>query len=668
MSAALHFVAGLLLIHAAWLYAYFWGTAIRGIPKHDEPTREEALLDLCFSSISGLAMGIIASFFIGLVGGFVWFSPILALIVPITVASKRGDSPFARPFWQRRWSLLRSAATGGAIVVWAIAVVRAVPAIIPDIGSDATVTYSTMAFDWAQSHSITVDQWLRTPWYPANWPLFETWWYVFRVGDFVEFIDPFAALLTLLVTYGFIVAAYSRRSRSVPLTVHAIATIAASIYVFTPTFFHWEAIPMIDSPAVLFFTAATIAGILAITAYSRRALVDLVFCAACFIGIKISYPAFLPLFLAFLVAVHWRGSTSKRVLAASAAALIVLASCWYVRDAILAGDPFAPILNIQLHGADPKFSQSDLLAQETDLDFDKSPSALLGLPGQAFFTPQLRAYRDWGSPLLITLIWLPAAYLCYALLRRRFSNPEAILVACCVVYAYAYWILTASLLRYSELFLPLLAAFTALALIDAYRTRFNSVLLVASMAALALPSPSSILYYQSIWHDEYEHIGEYYHGRYDWLVPRAPVNAQAEYVAQIIHSAHREDLRVYTSGLNGLLNLSFREKNIQVMGDVFGPERIGDFAQSLIDGNLADWLCRFHVGAMIFDTGFYKSEPLFSVLPLELKKLGWREKTFLDSPYAGYTVFLSPLLPELHGPGLPKLPELKATPKCSNSM
>ena len=60
----------------------------------------------------------------------------------------------------------------------------------------------------------------------------------------------------------------------------------------------------------------------------------------------------------------------RRTAALAVLALLLLSSPWYVRSFVLAQDPVEPLLNLRLHGVDPKLSGDDLSAQVADLRTD----------------------------------------------------------------------------------------------------------------------------------------------------------------------------------------------------------------------------------------------------------------------------------------------------------
>lgn len=658
MHAFLHFLAGIFVIHVAWAYFFLWGTALR-LKRSRPATNEEALLAIVLATTSGMAIVGLGTFVLGLLGLIRPLTPLVALAVLLIAFAWLGESPFRAAFWSRRAGLFIAAYSPGALFIWAYGVFRAVPAIIPDTGSDATVYYSVYAFEWAHAHGLTVDYWLRAPWYPVNWVLIETWWFALHIDKYVEFLDPLAGLLTMLATYGFTCWAARRANAWNAIIVPIVAVIAAGIFEGSPVYLHWEGIPMIDVPAALFFTAGCVAGIHSILERDRGQVADVVLCAAFLAGIKISYPALLPLFGVLIwIAIKAAGGKT-RYAASSIALLLVLSSPWYLRDFILTGDPITPLLNVKLHGVDPKFSGVDVEAQESDLRLDNSPGNLLRLPLGIFLEPESRDYRDWGAPLLLSLVWLPGAVAAYLLMRRSKSQSAMLLTAACLLYADVYWMATSHTIRYAEMFLPLLASLVALAaIISLRRTTYLRYSGIFVMALCAVPSPGSAVWYTIVWREVYMHIGDYYQGRINWLELRSPAYQQMEYLSSVIHESRREDLRVYTS-LNGIPNLFYREHGILVIGDVFGPERISDLARAILNDDVQSWLERLHVGAMMLDVDMYDREPVFSILPSELAALGWREHRFPDSAFKNYTVYLSPALQGVPADGVLTAPIIR---------
>src|SRR5579884_1405896 len=148
---------GLLIAHAALAYFFLCGTLVTGTPVASPGTEASgSASDLCrivLISTAGMAITGIVTFVFGVlhviypVTFAVWTLAVAALFV------WRADSPFEGRFWRARVLLWRRALSVPACIVYAIALVIAIPAYIPDTGSDATAYHLPYAWDWASAHA-----------------------------------------------------------------------------------------------------------------------------------------------------------------------------------------------------------------------------------------------------------------------------------------------------------------------------------------------------------------------------------------------------------------------------------------------------------------------------------------------------------------------------------
>ena len=639
MLAQQHFVYGLVLAHLAWAWFYLCGTALRKPEPVEGISPAQALLDVVITSASGLALTGFATFVLGLAGLIYPLAAALAVPAVGVVCALRGDSPLRAGFWRLRFGQLKRALSLPAALVWLMAIPLALQAIVPDTGSDATVYYMTYGFEWAHAHRLVVDPWLRLPHTTNNWPLMLTWPYALGVDDYMRFLNWLTGAFTLLAVYAF-TARFGRayRDENAP-DVPAAGVLAALAVALTPMFVEFVDYNMIDVPTSLFFTVSAMAGIRAVQRCTRGVLAEAVVLAAFLIGLKVSLLLLGPLFAA-LILIALRGAPRRRAVLALAA-LVVLASPWYVRSFVYTGDPIDPILNLRFHHADPKWSVADEVNQLGDLRTDTSPGTLLQIPRRLFLDPSGRDLRDTGVSLADTLYVVPLAFLAFVLLARRLRPSPVALAACALAYAYAYWTLTSHLARYVLLFVPLLAAFLALfaLALTAHRRIAWRAAALAALALLAIPSPSpeGRALFWNIYVDEYLLIGQLYAGRTVWLEDRAPAYSSIEYLCRTLPRAHRPHDNVYVVLLGGS-QIFFKECGIQIIGDSFGPERYGDLSRAVAHDDVTQWAERFHVGSFMLPD-YEDKIAIFAGLRDTLTELGWREVLF---PQSDYIVYLSP--------------------------
>jgi hypothetical protein len=637
LAALKVFALGVAVAHAAWLWFWLCGSLI-GRPR-DHVHSEDALLDIVLRSITGIALTGLATFALGLCGALFPATPVAGIVILVSIFIYRGESPLRWDFWARRAALIRAAASPGALIVYFLALVLAVPAIVPDAGSDATSLYLPQALDYARAHRLVVDPWLRFPYYPSNWVLIETWPMVLKLGTLGQFVNWLCGCLTLLGVYGIIVrGARETQGRAGMRGIRAIAIAGAVSLALTAMFVKVLDVGMLDVPAEMFFLATLIATLSALRETGSGAFASLVICAGFLVGVKISFVALLPLFVGLCWIVIARRSGSRKALAATAVVLLAIASPWYLRAFVLAGDPITPVLNLRFHGVDPHFSRDDFKAQLIDLSADSRPQALLVLPFQLFADFKSRNVRDFGATLVVILIPLPLMYVAWALLRRRLRATPLLIGAIFATYGYGYWICTSHLGRYALLFIPCLIAFVGMLVsswtLAAVRLRYAGA---AAMCVFACPSSASwnetLL---NIWQNDIAGVGLYYTDANTWLELRSPAYSQIEDVAHAFRRARRPDLRVYMVELPGS-RYFVKERGFTMLGDAFGPDRYGDFARALLSDELKPYVERFDIGAFIVPEYLLELSPKYVGISQRLHALGWRESRYPDSIWVLFT-------------------------------
>lgn len=643
MAAGQHLVIGLLAAHAAWLWFWLCGSLVLR-PVRSPRSPSAALLDFVLASATGIALTAAVSFALGLAHALVPLAAVLAVPALAVLLALRGDSPLRADFARARLAQLRLAFTPGALIVWMLALFLAVPAIIPDAGSDATTFYLPQAFEYAQTHALVVNQSFRFPWYPNNWVLIQTWPFVLGIPDAAQFLNWLSGAFALLGVYGLVASESHRGDVHAEPRVAWLGVAAALALAIAPIFQRFSTIGMIDVPAGTMFFGAALAALVAVRERSSRALAALILCAGFLAGMKVSFVALLPLIAGLIVIVARVSALPRRTAALALLALLLLSSPWYVRSFVLAQDPVEPLLNLRLHGVDPQLSSEDLRGQIADLRTDTWPGTLLVLPWRMFIDPNGRESRDLGTSLLVVCLPLPAAYLMWAALRRR-RNPTPLLIAAVVlVYAYAYWQFTAHLERYALLFFPLLAAFVGMLAAALVREtpRFGVPALLV-MLVLAIPSPAAASYYDTIWLTYYKMVGVYYTDPNTWLELRSPAYPQLEDLAHMLHRAHATGRRLYVVELGGS-SLTAHRLGIEMIGEAFGPGRFADLARAVRRGILGPWLARFHVGSLLVAQWSLDGDTKYAGLQDALERLGWRRYRYA---YSDWVLFVAPDLPPL---------------------
>lgn len=648
MAALTQLLAGLLFAHVAWFFFFLCGSALLSIPAAQRILKDsspaESLMLVVVTTAAGIAIVGLFAFFAALCSAL--YAPTLAVLILLlgTFCARIGDSPFKAPFWAVRFALWRRSATLGALLCYVIALVLSIRAYIPDIGSDATAYHTLYAFEWASAHSLVIDQWLRFPYYANNWLLIEAWAIEFGFIQFIPFLTWLCGLLSLLGAYSGI-RAFAPRGVLKGFSLEITALLAVMGVALSPIFLKWADSGFIDVQIGFFFLSFALAGMAATQSRKPVWLWYVIVCAGFLAGLKVSLIALVPLTVAVIAfcgsALRFTGKqVCIAILVASA-----LASPWYIRNLVAAGDPIAPTLNLAFHGVDSKWSRADMRDVMGDLRTDRSVTGLLELPGVMFLNPSSREVRDVGVTALVVTLFLPGILLVLAL-RRRGTYPDYMyLAAAMLVYALAYWNLTSHLARYALLFYAVLAMFTALSVLHAAGTR--GWIPIAVMALCVVPSPAAASWYQTIWTNDYVHQWAWFTGYDAWLEPRAPGYPQVEYIARLFAGAHRTDLRVYQVQAQEKA-LYFRERGITSIGDWYGPERYVDFAYAVRTHAVADYIRRFNIGAFMIPTASSLIPTPRSLsyadlvtLDREMTDLGFTKREFTEGRFVVYS---SPLV------------------------
>lgn len=646
---------GILIAHVAWAVFFTVGSVVRAAFSQTglEPRRlshAAALLEIVLSSATGIACVGLVSFFIGLFPAIYPVTILLFLSALGAVAFARNDSPLKPRFWLTRLRVWKSALSPEAGLLYVLGLVIAISAVIPDTGSDATSYHMVYAYDWATSHHIYVDQWLRMPYYANNWLLIQMWMIELGALPFVTFITWLTGLLTLLGVMGAILEFAPQGPDNAAgdpgVGTRVVAVLAPLTLVLSATFLLNMTSEMVDVPIGFFFLASCLSVMLALRG-SKRYLVDAVVCAAFFVGMKISLIAFFP---AFAIAIYMLlGQRPPKRTLVVLAAFALLALPWYGKNFIQAGDPISPTLNILFRGADPKMSVADFHNVVGNLGRDTRPESMLSVPLRIFSDPTAQQFREPGETAILLLLMLPGALLAYyALFRKDLAPATSVLFLYAITfYAIAYWTNTSYLARYALLFYPTLAITIPVFALYVTRPIKYAVWAVAMVVILcAVPTPAAAGFLSdTIWHNRITQIWSLYHGREDWINTHNPFNEEVQYTASALIRSNQTKRHVYAFQLE-ITSLFFRERGITSIGDWFGPGRYHDFSTAIRENDLAGFIREFNIAAFIVPVGDYFSDSAYgpsradmTQFDVEAAQLGYT-RTLL--PGWHYAVYLAP--------------------------
>jgi hypothetical protein len=244
----------------------------------------------------------------------------------------------------------------------------------PPLAWDEVMYHLPHARAWADSGQLSVNAWLRYPWFPYNFDLLFSAALLFGSDVLPHLLHGLAGWLTALLVYQ-LGARYLDRVQG---------CIAAMLWIWLSRGEYDQA--YIDMGVALFVLGAGASFLLWQTSQLRIWMAAGAFCLGVAVGTKYQALGVLPLFVVALGIKDRRPATWLVALAAFA----LPCAYWYVRNAMATGDPIAPIGGPLFGFTD--WNAGDYQAQFADLRRNVGwPSALL-LPALAApFFPELRS-------------------------------------------------------------------------------------------------------------------------------------------------------------------------------------------------------------------------------------------------------------------------------------
>jgi len=601
----------LLVVHFVWALAYVLGSLVLtafGENREGNVTPGRALFELVVSSACGLATLGLAAFACALPG--LLYAPALLVIflLAAVLSGARRCGASQAGFWRFRWLIIKRAITPYTASAWALAILLGIPAILPDHGPDSQAFLLPQAFDWAETHRLSVDQFLRFPYYTENWPLLYAWLFVFKLGDYTSLLSWLCVILSALGIQSLIAdfeASPSSWGRiSLPYLRAALA-VAPLGFLISPATLRWEWTSMQDLAQGFIFLAFMLSSVAALrSSEDTRPLAATVITAAFFVGMKTSFVAFLPLSIVVISLVCARNHRQAATLALALGGLIVLSAPWYVRSFVLGGDPIAPVLNLKFQGVDKKLTPEDQTGIVSDLRLGQSlrPIDLLKIPWRITFHTASITFREYGVTLAYLFLYVPFVVLLMAIFRlRRWLDAESVLMSVILGYAILYWLATSYMARYTLMFAPALYAFgTYLIIRLTKRSLQGAVLALAALLVLAVPSTGLGYYFISNQLQAYDwDYFAVYKSRdtYQKRLYAEPYWSEIKYLIAF-ENRPKSAKRIYAVG-PVQWRLEFRRYGITLIGDWFGPERYIDLDTTIHLGRFSEYVRRFGFDAMI---------------------------------------------------------------------
>jgi hypothetical protein len=610
-------------IHIFWLYCFTTGTLVRTTKQKSPAVDSEAELsqshmaDLVITTATGIAITGFVLLLLGSVGllsvvGLVLWFVLEALLFKLV----KDENIFGVSFWANRLQAIKRAWSVPALIIYAVFLLISVPAILPPTLWDSISYHLAYAVDWANSGHIYVDQFLRFPYYANNFVLIYALMFVLKLGPLCHFTTWLCGLLTALGVFSLISAGETRqpgawwrrfgfalKNTVVPLT---IAT--------SPVFLRYVNVGYVDVPIGFFTLVPILCTYLILKGSERHYEIDVLITSAFCVGMKISAFLCLPLFLFSLFIVLRRQRRKMSHVVALSALMILLSSPWYLRNFVMAGDPIAPALNLLIRRRDPIFTPADYSALKADLQTRKGVTALLLLPVNLLNKPQSPDFREYGVNLSVLLLYLPLCTLLLLLLKpfRTRVGLSFIYLNGATIYLLANWLSISTFARYFLQVFPVYVGYLGVCFNIAaqYAQTIGrdkralpfalELALFVFLLIIPIPSPSSKKYYEEIWLNNYLGLSERLMNRSDFFRRDLPGYVATQTIINSLYADRAQSKRVLVLGFENL-SFYFRKRNVVSVGDWFGPGRYADLVTAVDNSDLASYLSRFDIGAVLIN-------------------------------------------------------------------
>ncbi|MCU4118369.1 ArnT family glycosyltransferase [Variovorax sp. N23] len=511
-----------LVVAACW----GWGEALLRLLKidRDPTTRLGAPLAITL----GLGIGICVLQGLAIVGYMTVHFVSLLVAVGILLGAWHalaGRASLRLPAWRIGWKAMPPPDRWGLAALAAVLFSTLTAPLPPPTQWDELMYHLPHAQQWAASGHLTVNEWLRYPWFPYDFDLLYAGALLFGNDVLPHLLHALAGWLTAWLIYRLGVQHLDRLT----------ACVAASLWVLLAADDFTRA--YIDMGVALFVLVAGVAYQAWRTTEDRRWLATCAFALGLAVGSKYQALTLLPLFAVGLIWHDRRPTTWLLVVVA----LLVPCIYWYGRNALLTGDPFNPI-------GGRIFGFTDWNAADHQAQFE-----------------DLRRVRGWPAwPLWPALAapFIPA-------LRRSVAARRAMIMG---GYMILTWAVSVPYPRYLQSAYPLLVLLSAAASVCAIRLassawpflRKRTIVLAAAsllLLYLALMATAEVVRY-------WKRISPTLEARTALLTQRVPGYAMWTYV-----KAHPVG-RIYQLGNEDSLFYAPQP----VWGEIFGPWRYRDYA------------------------------------------------------------------------------------------
>lgn len=421
--AALHYLTLLVFLFASWGYGHF--LMRRFIPSSmplaaaSAPTGADAPFLHAYSAMVGIGVSVCFLQWLAIAGQF-RLAPVLGIVLAgalIGIGQLRALRPSARPSWRARWRAASWPLRGAGLIIALLLLPTVIAPLCPPLAWDEVMYHLPHAQQWVLNGKLTVNAWLRYPWFPYNVDV------LFAGGMLVQ-DDVLPHMLNALMGWLATFLVYQTGKRHGGAGLACLATIIFLVLT------RWD----YDSAMIdLGVTAFMFAGCLGFARWMEQPrqlgwLASAAFLFGIAVGAKYqSLTVLLPLAIAMLLRTRKPG-----VWLVASISLLLPCIYWYARNYLMTGDPFAPVGGKLFGFTD--WNLEDYVYQFNDLKMHAN-------------WPHFVLWPALLAPLVPGLRQIPAA------------RAALILSA----YALLVWYLTSHYARYLMPYFPILALLAAAA-------------------------------------------------------------------------------------------------------------------------------------------------------------------------------------------------------------
>ena len=617
MSVLRSYLLGLLVAHLAWLFFFTTGHLLW--KRHRSDSQPFQLDTFVVTSVAGMAL---SGFGLLLLGFAHLLNPIglggLVILDAALFWLLKRDNWLSLTFWKRIVRDFVKSWTLPAVCIYILFLALGIPAILPPTRGDAVSYHLAYAVDWANAGRIYVDPFLRFPYYANNFLLFDSAFFILKLGALCNFLTWLCGLLTCLGVLAFFSPTESQSSNGFQrrrLFAFLPQFLIPLSLALSPVFLQYLNSGYVDVPIGLF----VLVSILCVykTLSHRNFVWELIVIAAFCVGMKLTLIGHLPFFVISLLLVS-ATRLPRRKTALLVFALVALSLPWYIRNLLEAHDPTPPMFNLLLDHPDPVFTQGDaawiyLTGKESSL---KDPLHLLSLPFQYFLGAGQQPFGREGISAAVLLLYAPAVVLLVLLCspKPRQVPPRFVYLSVAVLYLAIPWFYNPDG-RHALHWYPVLVAWVGVVIsfvwcraVRHWDSRMKTWTRIAAGAfcfALIVPSPThaSVRFYQSYYRETAD-LADMAGDRKRYLEKNMRGYLATEAVIKTLVSEHKQETHVLvTEGITPPHFYFRKNANIISVGDWFGPARYWDLYSEITEGEgCLPYLTRLDLSAVISKT------------------------------------------------------------------